>query len=543
MDTFKQIPRLKNTNYTTNEINYTPTAKEVKARYRFDLFYEYVICEPQNEALEAFNKGADPKDRQEYYYGVEKHHKEWILALVTGKSSPQLNLIAGDNTNILAPRGSSKSTLMGAFIAWAIGHNPAIRIMLVSYNASTAESKSRNIMNIIGSERFKRVFPYIEINPNRKAVTNWEIDKYKAGVEASGLLSDYTLYATGITGGIASRRADLIVGDDIINGDDIDSDRYRERVYDNWYQLILPCLTPNGRIIDIGTVYHAMDCHTTIFNEKKGWKVLRQSAIVADPISGEEKSYWETYFPLKLLQKKREEDPVGFSFQYQNIVVRVSETSIDPSWIHKRYPLDISRYDSLAIGIDLSASLKETADYTVFTLCGRYDTWNEEEQKYDTRIDVIDYRRGRWAGNQDKLDVLLDLLLEWDIVTIGEVLDINNNWTEVYQPTDNFVTIVCEEVAYQMSMESDFKRYFYDTLQLYNIAYKGIKTKGKDKLVRLRGVSGLFQNSIVGFNILRDTGIIVEELINFGATQHDDTVDSLVYVLQHLSKRSKIDAL
>ena len=49
------------------------------------------------------------------------HHKEWHRHLVTNEDSSVLTKIAGPNVDLLAPRGSAKSTVLGLFTAWAIG--------------------------------------------------------------------------------------------------------------------------------------------------------------------------------------------------------------------------------------------------------------------------------------------------------------------------------------------------------------------------------------------------------------------------------------
>ena len=50
-----------------------------------------------------------------------KHHLEWHKYLCTGDDSECLKSIAGPNIDILAPRGSAKSTVLGLYTAWSIG--------------------------------------------------------------------------------------------------------------------------------------------------------------------------------------------------------------------------------------------------------------------------------------------------------------------------------------------------------------------------------------------------------------------------------------
>ncbi|MFN6460840.1 MAG: hypothetical protein RMZ41_003205 [Nostoc sp. DedVER02] len=455
------------------------------------------------EALQAWN---DVACFGEYVAGKKaaKHHRNWLEELVTGKNSQALGLIAGDNLSILAPRGSAKSTWIAIWVAWVIGHNPGIQIIYVSYSESVALSRSRIIKRIIKSAKYREVFPHV-LPGQRWSDTDWEIRKDFAGVDS--LDSDYTFYATGITGSITSRRSDLVVFDDIIkSSESIENPDVREKITTNYSEVIDPTLKPGGRFVNIGTRFRADDIHCTDFTPAKGWKLIEQQAIIDDE-NGEEASYWPERFTLESLQDRRERKPIIFSFQYQNRVMRSSETSIDPLWI--KYGEFPEKFDSLCIGGDLSASLRERADYTVFVLGGRVGN-----QFY-----ILDIRRGRWSGNIEKLDQIIELWQDW-----GELS-----------------TMLCAEaVAYQSSLKGDFTHYLVNEKQIFNIQYQQPTTKG-DKLQRLRGVSGLFQNGLVTFNQYRMMGRLVDELINFGAMDKDDCVDALVYCLVGLMGRRKLE--
>ena len=144
------------------------------------------------------------------------------------------------------------------------------------------------------------------------------------------------------------------------------------------------------------------DLYATNFNEEYGWKVITQKAIVTDA-QLREQSYCEVLAPLEGLQQMREEDEEAFEFQYQNQIPKNLDLRFKAEWLQYAQTFeDVSLYDAIGVGIDLSASLRETADYTVFTLIG----------KTGADYHVLDMRRGRWAGNLDKCWVLLGMLLE-----------------------------------------------------------------------------------------------------------------------------------
>jgi hypothetical protein len=89
-----------------------------------------------------------------------RHMLEWHHHLITGESNKYLLDIAGQNLDILAPRGSAKSTVLNLFTAWIIGrHTTAkrpLQIIYCSYNIATAIPKSRIIKQIIDSPEYRK---------------------------------------------------------------------------------------------------------------------------------------------------------------------------------------------------------------------------------------------------------------------------------------------------------------------------------------------------------------------------------------------------
>jgi hypothetical protein len=95
------------------------------------------------------------------------HMLEWHEHLVTNESNKYLLNIAGPNLDILAPRGSAKSTVLNMFTAWCIGRHTAakrpLQIIYVSYNIATAIPKSRIIRQIVDSSEFRKNLPYVPV--------------------------------------------------------------------------------------------------------------------------------------------------------------------------------------------------------------------------------------------------------------------------------------------------------------------------------------------------------------------------------------------
>ena len=73
------------------------------------------------------------------------HMLEWHKHLITGVSNRYLLDIAGPNLDILAPRGSAKSTVLNMFTAWIIGRHTskgmplANHLLLIQHRYSYSE--------------------------------------------------------------------------------------------------------------------------------------------------------------------------------------------------------------------------------------------------------------------------------------------------------------------------------------------------------------------------------------------------------------------
>ena len=453
-----------------------------------------------------------------------KHHQEWNRHFVTGEDSTCLIKIAGPNIDLLAPRGSAKSTVLGLLTAWAIGvHTEAklpLQILYLSYTVDIARSKSATIKRIIESKRYQEVFPTVRLLKNVTSNEYWSIDHKFAGIDVTGD-EQFTLCAAGLKGSVTSKRSHLVMIDDAIkSAADIANPDIRKMMQDNWNAVIAPTMFEGARAICLGTRFRHDDIHATTFNEQNNWMQIVLSAIINDPKTGEEESYWPDMWSLEYLKEKKRQAPIAFSFQYMNKIIRQNELSLAPELIVKA---EIStEFDTLGIGVDLSAGVKEKNDYTVMILGGRIED----------RIHIIDYRRIRVMGNLEKLDAMKELLNDWSIV--GK--DDNGNYFPTYSTCD----ILSEAVQYQASLEADFKRVCLNDEGLYNLIWHPVKGFRADKLARFRGIMGMFEDRKIVFNRYRNFTNLFEELTNFGVSGHDDCVDALVWLVTGLARKGQL---
>jgi phage terminase large subunit-like protein len=447
------------------------------------------------------------------------HMLEWHKHLITGNSNRYLLDIAGPNLDILAPRGSAKSTVLNMFTAWIIGRHTTkgmpLQIIYCSYNIATAIPKSRIIKQIIDSSSFKKIFPKVKLKSGMQSDIGWSIDFDYAGIDRVGD-EEFTLRAAGLRGSITSKRAHLVIVDDPIKSSaDIKNPAIRDEMNNNWSSVIAPIVFEGGRSICLGTRFHPLDIHKTMFSPSKGWKQVSQEALTYDA-QGEAVSYWPEQWSVEYLQQQKELDPVAFAFQYQQQPVMTSDLVLSPDLIIKGEV--VTEFDSLAVGIDLSASKNETSDYTAFVLGGRL-----KDKFY-----IIDAHQVRSIGNLEKIDLLCDMLVEWGILELQD---------DQYFPTYSTVTLVVEAVAYQASLAADLKRVLLNERGLGNLHIHEVKGFRGDKVARFRGTLGLLENKKVIFNKYRKFDALTDQLINVGATSHDDLLDAYTWLITFLQRR------
>ena len=448
------------------------------------------------------------------------HMLEWHKHLITGVSNRYLLDIAGPNLDILAPRGSAKSTVLNMFTAWIIGrHTTAglpLQIIYCSYNIATAIPKSRIIKQIIDSSTFKKIFPKVQLRAGMQSDIGWSIDFDYAGISRVGD-EEFTLRAAGLRGSITSKRAHLVIVDDPIKSStDIKNPSIRAEMNNNWSSVIAPIIFEGGRSICLGTRFHPLDIHKTMFIPSKGWKQVQQEALTYDE-DGEAVSYWPEQWSVDYLQGQKELDPVAFAFQYQQQPVMTSDLILSPDLLVKGDV--VTEFDSLAVGIDLSASKNETSDYTAFVLGGKF------KDKYY----IVDAHQVRSIGNLEKIDLLAKMLVEWGIL--------QENAEGQYFPTYSTCTLVVESVAYQASLAADLKRIMLNEWGLGNLHIHEVKGFRGDKISRFRGTLGLLENKKVVFNRYRKFDQLFDQLINIGATSHDDLLDAYTHLMCFLQRR------
>ena len=265
------------------------------------------------------------------------------------------------------PRSLKSICASVAFPAWALGHDPTLRIMCVSYSEGLAHEFARQFRMITDSEWYRRVFPRMRL----KTETRSEAVTARGGGRV----------ALSVGGSITGRGADFIIIDDPLKAEHGTSETARTKVID-WYDRTLSTRLndkEHGVIILVMQRLHQEDLAGFVI-ERNGWHELSLPAIAtvdqevpvgprevydrkADSILHPERESRETLEGIKA-----EIGSLQFSAQYQQSPVPPEGNLVRRNWL-KTYDTAPSPGPGIKIAQswDIATTTDERNDWSVCT--------------------------------------------------------------------------------------------------------------------------------------------------------------------------------
>jgi predicted phage terminase large subunit-like protein len=155
-----------------------------------------------------------------------------------------------------------------AFPAWLLGHNPAARIICISYSADSASSHARDCRRVMKSEWYKRIFPGTRLSREKNA--EMEFMTTRRG---------YRL-ATSFGGPLTGRGGNYIIIDDPLKADEAMSEANRTAVNESFDRTVYSRLDDkrNDCIIVVQQRLHVDDLPGHLL-AKGSWTHLNLPAI------------------------------------------------------------------------------------------------------------------------------------------------------------------------------------------------------------------------------------------------------------------------
>ena len=395
---------------------------------------------------------------------------------------------------ITVPPRSLKSIMCSvAFPAFALGHDPTKRLIVVSYGADLAIKHGNDFRAVVNSAEYRAIFPGMRISAMKNTQT--EVVTSRNGFRL----------AISVDGALTGRGGDIIIVDDPIAALAALSQKSREHVVDFYFNTLLSRLDDkqNGAIVLVMQRLHEDDLAGVLLRGSDEWTVLSLPAIAEQdeqiPIGNGQihprhagDVLHPEREPREVLEALRAQLGAEiFAAQYQQRPVAPGGAMIKRGWIR--------RYDQLPTsGLiiqswDVASKQGEESDYSVCT------TWLVHENRYY----LIDVLRGRFDFPTLRMKVFEQATLHKAAQILIEDAGVGTGLIQELKTTDFSVIAVKPEY---------------------------------DKKIRMAIQSGKIENGQLF--LPKEASWLADfeaELFAFPRGRHDDQVDSISQALAHKS--------
>lgn len=399
-------------------------------------------------------------------------------------------IAAGEKKRVIvniAPRHGKSELISYLAPAWFLGKFPAKKVIMASHTADLAINFGRRVRNLVGSDKYRDIFPQIELQADSKSASRW-------GTNFNG---EY--FAIGVGGALAGRGADLFIIDDP-HSEQL-AMQGRPDVFEpawEWMQSgPMQRLMPGGAIIVVMTRWSKSDLtgkliDNMIRNEGSDeWEVVEFPAILND------EPLWPEFWPLEqLLAKRAGMDVRYWQAQYMQDPTSEEGALIKREWWNIWEPDIPPKCTFIIMALDAAQETNNRADYNALTTWGIFF----DEATNNHKIILLNAIKERLEF-PDLKKLVLEQYKEWKPDSF--IVEKKSNGAALYQEMRQMGIPIGEFTP----------------------------GKGQDKVSRVNAVSDLFQSGIVYAPDRRWAWEVVEECNDFPSGSHDDLVDSTTLAL------------
>ena len=393
---------------------------------------------------------------------------------------------------LLLPRGFWKSTVFTvAGVNWLLTKYPDLRILISNANLSNAEKFLDEIKRNFKKDKYIELFGDQEGNVWRGGEIRVKSCK-RSGKEMSITIGSPTT-------SLVSQHFDLIIGDDLVNRESVNTIEQIEKTKQYAKDLIPLGQGVKTIRIFIGTRWHFGDLYNWLIEDKHFPYILK--SIYAD--KEETISSFVEEFPIFAINKLKEDlGSYDFACQYKNNPVDDEYATFKQKWIKRYREEELNKKQLLTfIAIDFALSKKEESDYdgVIVVSVDEYFNW------------YVRYAKRMKTNITEKVELIFGL---WDIYKIQNIISIG---VEIKAYEDMIRPLLLEK--------GEEKGIFPRVIPL--------KDGGVRKEDRIKGkLVGRLEFGKVYFkeDPKDDTNFLVDELLRFPKSKYDDLSDALAYI-------------
>lgn len=212
--------------------------------------------------------------------------------------------------SVSMPPRAGKSYITSLFCAWTIGRNPSKSVLRNTCTATLYQKFSYDVRNIVKSDKFKEVFPTVQLSDDKANLQGWNTNSAK----------QVSYFGAGVGGTIIGFGADNIaVTDDLYTGlEQALSDTQNDRII-QWKEATHDSRFESGcKRIDIGTRWSLND----IIGRQMNDGIYEKSIVVPALVEG--KSFCEAVMTTdEYLEKKKRTEPSIWEAEYMQSPVDI----------------------------------------------------------------------------------------------------------------------------------------------------------------------------------------------------------------------------
>lgn len=345
-------------------------------------------------------------------------------------------------------------------------------------------------------ERYGNLVPkYQEVWTNRAIIVERPAFKLK----------DPTISCVGSGGTILSKRADLIIGDDILDEENTRTPEQRKKMFDWYVNVLLPVLEPDGMVVIDGTVWHPEDLYHKLMDDPAYDVRIKYKAIIKE---ASRIDLWDEY---KRINDEESADKAFNFFQENNgDMIRGSDVLWPDRWPYGKLKMRQASMGRVAFSRNMQNEVLGEEDQMIKE--AEFEAAKERGRDFRLQHQVIEHQflvvvqgidpaTGSKRTAQSGWSVIVSLGIEQK-TGMRRVLNIERGqWkskelrTNIREQCDRFKPrrIKVESNAFQVTLVQDFK----EESSAVADKIKGQITGGEkwDEEIGLDSIALLFENN------------------------------------------------